>query len=363
MPVNPIHPKILERANDAAIYTLYLYLVHKAAPATGEALHTIVSRLADAANSQNWNFRDSYRLRVLQNAVARRPHLADSRLGSLTYSESGSTACSFTNPEGDVFVVFRGTGSGEWLDNAEGLSGIPGENVYMTYKRNGDVASMETVRGDYATGQQVEALNWFRYIAAQNGWDTDTNITLAGHSKGGNKAQFIALHSDLVDECFSFDGQGFSPEALAAFKRRHGEKFAARRRNIRSLSADNDYVNVLGDRLMPETRIYYFASSMGLHYLEAILDRNGRFLSQSEQGKLSLYAQNVSEALMRTEPAVRQYVTVGVMDLFQQHLSGRAPVNADAVSLEKTIAGISVAIGALLEPLGYDQPGISHADT
>lgn len=348
--MNPIHPKILAKANDAAIYTLYLYLAHKTDPADQESLKTILGRLETAAGSGNWSARDRFRLRILQNAARRSAALADSKIGNLTRSESGSTACSFTNPKGEVFVVFRGTGDGEWIDNGEGLSGIPEENTYVAYNENGEAEASQTVQNDYATDQQVEALNWFHRIAAENGWTSDTGITLAGHSKGGNKAQFITIHSPLVDDCFSFDGQGFSPEAVAAFRQQHGAEYAARRRRIRSLSADNDYVNVLGQRLMPDTQIYYFESALGIHYLEAMLDSDGYFLAQGEQGKLSKYMQAVSEKLMSLRPAVRQLVTVGVMNVFQQYLGNGTPVNADAVSLEKTVAGIMIAVDTLLDP-------------
>lgn len=342
--MNSIHPEILEKANDAAIYTLYLYLADKTDPANGESLRAIVSSLNSALKSQNWKARDRYRLYILRNAIDRRAALADSKIGSLTRSESGMTACSFTNPNGEVFVVFRGTGTREWIDNGEGLSGIPEENTYITY---GEEGSRQMVQNDYATDRQVEALNWFHRIAAENGWDADTGITLAGHSKGGNKAQFVAIHSDMPDACFSFDGQGFSPEALAAWKHQYGTGFTARRRKIRSLSADNDYVNVLGERLMPDEQIYFFESALGIHYLEAMLDMNGRFRSQSEQGKLSRYVETVSEVLMRMPPEVRQHAALRIMNIFQQYLGDEAAINADTAPLEKTIADIGNAIGAL----------------
>lgn len=351
--MNPIHPQILEKANDAAIYTLYLYLAHKTDPADQESFRTIVGGLEAAAGSERWSVRDHVRLRILRNALQRSTALADSKIGNLTRAESGSTACSFTNPEGDVFVVFRGTGGGEWIDNGEGLSGIPGENTYITYSEKGEAEGSHRVPNDYATDQQVAALNWFRRLAAENGWTSDTRIILAGHSKGGNKAQFVTIHSDLVDECFSFDGQGFSTEAVAAFKRQHGAEFAARRRRIRSLSADNDYVNVLGDRLMPDTQIYYFESALGLHDLEAMLDSDGYFLPQSEQGQLSRYMETVSEKLMSLRPAVRQLVTLGVMNVFQQYLGKATPENADTVSPEQTIAGIAIAIDTLLDAAAF----------
>lgn len=352
--MDPIHSTTLEYANEAAIYNIYLYLVHKATPAEHESLRSIVTGLETAFRKQkhlDWKARDIYRLSILKNAVERSAVLANSKISNLTRSQSGLTACSFTNTNGSIFVVFRGTGGGEWIDNGEGLSGIPEENTYLTYGRSGNVLSHRTVQDDYSTTQQVEALNWFYAIAAKSGWDDRTHITLSGHSKGGNKAQFITIHSDLVDACYSFDGQGFSPEALTAFKDRLGAKFEIRRRNIYSFSADNDYVNVLGERVMPEDQIYYFESILGFHYLEAILDKNGRFHSQCEQGKLSRYVESVSKELMDMKPFVRQYATLGIMNVFHKYLGDGTSVNGDTVSLEKTVAGIGVAIGPLLHNL------------
>lgn len=347
--MNPIQAETLEKANDAAIYTLYLYLAHKSNPADRETLQAIVKGLEEAIKVRDWNVRDRYRLQILRKAVSSRAALADSTISDLIRSESGTTACAFTNPNAEVFVVFRGTGSGEWIDNGKGLSGIPEENTYITYGDGGNVKTTKIVQNDYATDQQVEALNWFSYIAAKNGWDADTTITLAGHSKGGNKAQFVAVNTDLADACFSFDGQGFSPEALAAMEHKMGTQFAARRRRISSLSADNDYVNVLGQRLMPRSNIYYFTSSLGVHYLEAMLDQNGRFRPQSEQGELSRYVETVSEKLMRVPPAMRQCVTLGAMRIFQEYLGKEHPINADAAALARTVGGITAALGPLLQ--------------
>jgi hypothetical protein len=299
-----------------------------------------------------WKIRDIHRLHILRSVIDTQGDLANSKIGDLTRSRSGLTACSFTKPNGDISVVFRGTGKGEWIDNGEGLSGIPEENTYITYRENGKAVSRETVLNDYATDQQVEALNWFCKIAAKHGWNTDTRITVSGHSKGGNKAQFITIHSALVKDCYSFNGQGFSPEALRALQTQHGTTFEERRQKIRCFATDNDYVNVLGERLVPEDHIYYFESQMGFHYLEAMLDNNGKFHPQCEQGNLSRYVETVSKELMSMKPSVRQYATLGIMNLFQTYLGDGIPVNGDAVSIEKTITGIGLSIGPLLHSLG-----------
>lgn len=349
--MNLVSDDILKKANEAAIYNLYLYLAHITLPAENATLQSIISDLE--FNLKNgatyaWKSRDIYRLSILINAVKHNPFLANSKISNLTASRSALTACSFTNQNGKIFVVFRGTGKGEWIDNGEGLSGVPEENTYITYDNRGRVADIEYIQNDYATDQQVEALNWFNKTVARSGWGTYGKITVSGHSKGGNKAQFIAIHSDLVDNCYSFDGQGFSPETLASFKMQYGAEFDLRRQNIYSFSSDNDYINVLGARLVPQNQIYYFESRMGFHYLEAMLNVDGKFNRQSEQGKLSRYVETVSEKLMQMEPSIRKYATLGVMNIFQKFLGEGVPVNRDTVSIEQTIIGMGIAIDLLL---------------
>ncbi len=347
-------PITQNKADQAAIYNLYLYLAHLTTPSSGDSLRSISENLAVALHAQPSNeptARVPNQLRILQRAVSRSPTLADSVIGNLTYAKQGLTACTFTDPNGSVFVVFRGAGSGEWIDNGEGLSGIPEPNTYITYDQNGTAQTVRTVQIDYATDQQVEALNWFHRIAAENGWDTTTDLTVSGHSKGGNKAQFITMHSQLVDRCFSFDGQGFSPEAIRDLRKRFGADFEPRRQKLYSLSADNDYINVLGDRLVPPAHVYFLQSVGGWHPLEAILDESGNLRPLCEQGELSQYIQSVSDELMRIRPLFRRYATLGIMNIFQKYLGAGVPVNADAVSTSETIAGIAVAIGAVLQAL------------
>lgn len=84
---------------------------------------------------------------------------------------------------GKVYVTFQGTtGADEWKDDAEGLNTSD-------------------------TDSQRQALNYIEGIESDD-------ITVIGHSKGGNKAQYVAILSDKVTECYSFDGQGFSQEFL-----------------------------------------------------------------------------------------------------------------------------------------------------
>lgn len=346
--------EISEKANEEAVYNLYLYLAHKALPEENDSLQAATLKLEQASrtNAYDWRSKDLRRLNLLKNALISTPALARSKISHLTYSKNGLTACVFTHPNGRISVVFKGTGDGEWIDNGEGLSGIPEENVYTSFSHSGDVIDTASVGKDYASDQQAEALNWFNKIVAKERWNSDSKITVSGHSKGGNKAQFVTIHSDLVDACYSFAGQGFSPEAVHSFQNRYGEKFEKRRNRIYSFSADNDYVNVLGSRLAPKDHIFYVESWAGLHNMEAMLDKHGRLRKQCNQGRISAYAEKLSKDLMKLKPSVRQYATLGIMNIFQKYVGDGIPVNGDSVSTQKTLIGIAVAVASFIRNLG-----------
>ena len=96
-------------------------------------------------------------------------------------------AACFSNDE-ETVIVFRGThGAYTWNDNGEG--------GYLP-----DTAS------------QQEALDYVNLLGAN--LTTSGKITVTGHSKGGNLAQYVTICAAnlIVDRCVSFDGQGASNE-------------------------------------------------------------------------------------------------------------------------------------------------------
>ena len=96
--------------------------------------------------------------------------------------------------------------------------------------------------------------------------------------------------------------------------------------------------------------------------MEAMLDKNGNFNKQCEQGELSEYVENVSKELMDMDPSLRQYATLGIMNLCQKYMGKGTPVNGDEVSTEETVAGLGISIAPLLLNLlgtkdGYEAIG------
>lgn len=113
-------------------------------------------------------------------------------LKNLTISSSidneGIRASCFVDNQGNATVAFRGTGGSyeAWEDNLLG--------EYQTDTR-----------------YQQQAADFIRNNCS--GYD---NITVTGHSKGGNLAQYCTvLCGDQIDRCVSYDGQGFNKDFLS----------------------------------------------------------------------------------------------------------------------------------------------------
>ena len=94
---------------------------------------------------------------------------------------SAITAACFVDDQGAATVAFRGTDGSykAWYDNFEGA----GTTV---------ATPMQEAAQKYIEGLEYE------------------NITVTGHSKGGNLAAYVTVVCDNVANGVSFDGQGFS---------------------------------------------------------------------------------------------------------------------------------------------------------
>lgn len=147
----------------------------------------------------------------------------------------GYSAVFVSQDTGEAVVAFRGTAGGEWKDNFTG----------------GNVTD---------TAQQQNALDWYRQAYDECGLD-GYDVTVTGHSKGGNKSKYITLMDDTVDHCVSFDGQGFSDK----FMDKYAPEIAARQGKIENHNVDYDYVNLLLNDIGKTT--YYKGQEVG-NFLE-----------------------------------------------------------------------------------------------
>jgi hypothetical protein len=143
----------------------------------------------------------------LKSLVIREIHIEDAEAG-------GGRSVYLYDPEAkEAIVAFKGTESdAEWVDNVTGLYKVP-------------------------TDFQRNALAWFQSLSFD---DCDT-ITVTGHSKGGNKAKFITIMDEKVDDCYAYDGQGFSD----GFIRKYSNEIIQNSAKIHNINEESDFVNIL----------------------------------------------------------------------------------------------------------------------
>ena len=163
---------------------------------------------------------------TISNMTIATTHVDNTETGGGGYS-----AVFVSKDTGEAVVAFRGTAGGEWKDNFTG----------------GNVTD---------TAQQKNALDWYRQAYDDCGLD-GYDVTVTGHSKGGNKSKYITLMDETVDHCVSFDGQGFSDK----FMDKYAPEIAARQGKIENHNVDYDYVNLLLNDIGKTT--YYKGQDLG----------------------------------------------------------------------------------------------------
>jgi len=215
------------------------------------------------------------------------------------------TACfvdSATNPS-DVNVVFRGTASGSIFRSTPGGS---------EWDDNWFGASVSD------TPQQQKAADYINRLPDSYG----DKITVSGHSKGGNKAQYVTIVTDRVDRCLSVDGQGFSPEFVAKYQKE--SDYNANCLKITEMNAGAGYV--FGDIVSPllasiaGTQKYISGiNSKGeygtmWHKPNEFFDNNFSIYPECSQPLLSSFVDQISGALEKLPPEYRFAIIYSVRD-------------------------------------------------
>ena len=172
--------------------------------------------------------------------------------------ENGLRACCFVKESNgnveDVVAVFRGTSGGnEWKDDLMMANAVSSEIM-------------------------DDAAIYIKNLPKEYG----NNITVTGHSKGGNKAQYVTIVTDRIGRCVSFDGQGFSKEFLEFYSARIEE----RKSIITSISAEHDFVNSLLFPIAGDIKYIKadFDKEFGLnHCPNKVFNQNGELNEEVEQ--------------------------------------------------------------------------------
>ncbi len=262
---------------------------------------------------------------------------------------SGAHAATFykENSSGskDVYVAYKGTGDGRWYDNGYAFA------------------------SDSSPYQQ-SAAKYFDDAMDSLNVDSSCKVITTGHSKGGNLSQYVALgskHAYLVDKVLSFDGQGFSPEAIDHFKEVYGEKFFEEQcSKMYSISGDNDFVNVLGIKLIPEENTVYVhtaadelavpdAHALFVNYKSKNRAGEPNFFDYStgefypvteERRRFSLVADNLSRYIMTLPEDERGAICRSLMAAMEVGMNGDETKlivgeNGETASLNDIIEGLT----------------------
>lgn len=268
--------------------------------------------------------------------------------------DSGTSACTFMTPDREcVYVVYRGTGDGEWPDNGIGMTSA-------------------------ATIQQKRALSYFEQVVETLEIKDSQRLIVTGHSKGGNKAQFVTMETKyikLLDACYSVDGQGFSEQAIEGWKDRYGARgYRGRTAKLYGIHGENDYVSVLGNPIIPKGQIRYIATPVeknnfaGYHdikYMFASLvydEKTGNYVTifngrknndTIKRGELGEYAALLSGAVMELPPPKRDGCAAVAMQLMEISGGRMWGINGERLKLSDlrdfTFQGIPVISRSLLK--------------
>lgn len=271
--------------------------------------------------------------------------------------DQGTAACTFSTPDNDtIYVVYRGTGDGEWPDNGIGMT-------------------------EAVTTQQERALQYFEEVVETTGVGEGQRLVITGHSKGGNKAQFVTMetrYADRIDACYSSDGQGFSPQAIKRWQDKYGESgFEERTQKIQGINGENDYVSALGQCIIPQGNIRYvrtpvekynFAGYHDIKYMfaERIEDlttgeyttvfRGRKKSYTSGQGTLREYAVALSAWVMALPDSARDGCAAVVMQIMESLQGTKTGLNGEKLTLfdlaDFTFLGIPVITNSLLREAG-----------
>lgn len=171
-------------------------------------------------------------------------------------------------------VVFRGTGgtTEAWQDN-----------MYGGFQND--------------TRLQKVAADFVRYECG-----SFDNITVTGHSKGGNLSQYVTvMNSDKISACVSFDGQGMNDDFIKV----NSSLISAASGKIKSISAHNDFVNILltsiaGTVMYVENKGTGVDAHSSFYLLTSNeYDENGNFISEKEQSLLAKSMKNTTDNIVK----------------------------------------------------------------
>lgn len=222
-------------------------------PSTGKVSADLIQADIDAGNlklSGDLPNHPEYLANVM-NQIRSDSSLSSLRIDRTTPEiEGGIRAACFVDKDGDATVSFRGTGGSyqQWRENFEGY-------------------------GDVSQQPERDAADFINSLPYDD-------ITVSGHSNGGNQAMYVTVVcEDKVKRCVSYEGQGVSNE----FVQEYSEQIARNQYKIKNISGEKDFVSPLLNDIAGES-VYVESDSSALIFFQhgaygilTAADDNGSF--------------------------------------------------------------------------------------
>jgi len=221
--------------------------------------------------------------------IKSKENLKTLKVFDLKNKKDGFRAACFADEVNNITVVFRGSSSKEeWDDNGKGAY-------------------------EYDTEEQLEALLYIESLKFYN-------MTVTGHSKGGNKAQYVAILSPKIERCISVNGQGFSNEFVEKYK----IEIKNNREKIICINCKYDYVSCLLNTITYqinyiETEIQF--NPLFYHKCNILLDSEGNLRNKCEGAFFSKIINDFSTSIISDLPKqLRTLVMDGIMGVVEYFL-------------------------------------------
>lgn len=227
--------------NEEQLLLLNNLMYFDGAAQSGNSVEDIARRVKKLAANYNDNsfalsggFESSPKNMIeIADAILNDPQLCDLYVTDAINTDGVRASC-FVDSEGSATIAVRGSGGSyeAWSDNFEG-----------------------------AFDCDTKCQKQFQKFVKEQAEYYD-NITVTGHSKGGNLAQYATVtEGESIDRCISFDGQGFNDE----FCDKYADEIEKNKRKIKSISAEGDYVNILLNPIAEENVYMEGADGLDAH--------------------------------------------------------------------------------------------------
>lgn len=343
----------LHEAEISAVVDAYVYMNKwdKTYNPQSKNEYLSLQELCDRYSKQNLSNEAKTYLNIIKNAINRDSSIGELELVSHSVSEGRISddlliACAFKDKNGNIYFSYRGTGDGKWLDN-------------------GDAMTKEESQ------MQACAREYFDSVIEKYGWQNyrDGKIIVTGHSKGGNSAQFVAMTSKyayLIDSCYSFDGQGFSNEAIVEmqniFKKKYGANWRAEYEKqinkLYSINGENDYVHKLGNIIINPNNTFYVKITtdkegpMEWHSLEYLFS-DGKFNWEfTEPGPVGKFVAEISKNLMALDSENLDDCAITIMYLLECIIGGGEGTGDRKIATNEEIIGfINIGIPLIINTI------------